>query len=273
MTHVVGALECPAVPPDFVTMNAEAAASANLIERVYLGELHVFEFYEPEPGHIFYSESGSIAHGPITRLDGRELRRMLPVDVFKRLAPNRPVPSHLAAAQDRAQERAKRMSQACEYSIDTTSTEPIASQTPTTESAVSAPSGNGNIVRPAISSAEGTNDCTYESFQQFCWDGDESYCWKDLAWAFVDTVRDVESARGVVCSRVGTTRFEMYVDGAPRAIYDVPQGYWRVFYEWDWSCFIFCWTTDHRFKFNVPYTGSVFQFGATIWNERETCGP
>ena len=81
--------------------NAANDVANHLLVRVPVnGGEEVGEFYEPIPGYVIFSASGS-PRGP-TKISPRAIAKLKPLAIFQLLAPNMPIPQPLQEAAGRA---------------------------------------------------------------------------------------------------------------------------------------------------------------------------
>jgi hypothetical protein len=86
-----------AIVDDIINANRQAETDLHLITRVHLDAGQVAEFYEPEPGTILLSVAGRPRPGS-KALRPDDVKGLSAVDVYRKLAPNVPVPDALVKA-------------------------------------------------------------------------------------------------------------------------------------------------------------------------------
>jgi hypothetical protein len=203
------------------------------IASVTLANGNTVDFYESSPGVLLVSETGTVGIAPIPNT------RMRPLDLYRSLAPDQPVPEALVAAQARA---------------DARNPEP---EPPTDEPAARQPSPAAGIAVGYIDN-QSCDDHWFDN--TFCIG---SYDWKmcllnHLNGAYAQS-SSVDYVRHTVCSDIGAITLKVQMGDGRGVIKDVPEGSW---YSWWWvdDCTFGCNTstrgdvvnaTNNRFHYSV----------------------
>lgn len=186
------------------------------IASVALTNGNLVEFYEPSPGSLFVSEAGIVGAAP-TRRDGRT-----PLELYRDLAPDRPVPEALAAAQARS--------------------EALGPETiPASAEDRNAMALKASVTEPKPLGFIANQSCDDQWFNtNFCNDSgspDWQMCllnhWNG-AWAQQNSVDNVLHT---VCADIGTVTLKVQMGDGGGGIWSIPEGSWRSFGWWDQCTF------------------------------------
>jgi hypothetical protein len=233
--------------------------SDDLLARIDLSPRHAFEFSEVGPGQIALSEVATYGESPTGLLSKEDLPNLKPVDLFRKLAPGRPLPAKLARFLEGKSQRSA------------TAPPKAAPKSESVSQAVSSQSQGGG---------QSGGSCPFELFRSvsgplgpFCpTTGHYPWCWSYMNWAIVDgRGRRTRDALAAVCVDSGQAEFHItvrrgWVDDPPR-IYYQPAGTWRQWRSTGGCSGWFNQTCDNfSIMFNIPPipNNGGAQFGGTI---------
>lgn len=213
----------------------------HVVAKIPLSPDHTFWIYEPAPGRILLSEELRYP----ARAMASELAGLRPVEVFKHLAPEAPVPAELVAAEERqasfaASPHPARAQRAVPAQPDTLV-------------------GNAGPMSPM----DATGPCPDKWFHDnFC---NETYpislClenWWNGAWG---TANEINNGGTAVCPINGSVLFNFSTDDGVSQSWTVNQGFFRQFI-WSHYCVgLFCGDSDFDLHASVTNaSGKKFQF-------------
>lgn len=259
-------------PEHLATLDADDSPpahgeTANLIASIELEPEHVVEFYEPEPGVVWMTQSGADGQTPVELM--RDDRTETAIDVYRRLAPGAEVPGALLAAQERAVELAS--SATVEpppselESVDSfgggTQLSPFPELRPTGASQA----GLGQVSQ-ALTAQQFVNGSA--SGGSFCPNGGYAHAytwcltnWWNGAWYYS---RATDDTWATVYADIGNIKMNVS-SGRGGGQWTVNQGYWRQWYSGWSSCgFLGNWCDFHARYDITEATNNRFHFGGAF---------
>ncbi|HYP99047.1 MAG TPA: hypothetical protein VER96_10250 [Polyangiaceae bacterium] len=271
--------------PEFVRTNAGAAHDAHLALRIWFNPQHVFEFYEPSPGNIMFSEAAVPPEGPYPlppQLQADRCRNV--VELYRALMPGSEVPEVIEklearrAGQAPTEEPSRDLSNvpredepfvtvwAPSYNEQVTAQEPVVGTVPSgelgpkTQAATRGGNSSGLCSRSWFESQPGF--CPGGAYHQWClrdwWDG-----------AFEGGPTRTDETVGTVCPRIGNVSMQVSGTGGS-AFFNVPEATWR---QWSNGCHRSCLCLplcinccDFTTRYDITNAfDSNFQFGGAMW--------
>lgn len=197
-----------------ISANRKTERQMNLVDRVFVGDDAVIEFYEPDPGVIAVSVAG-IAGGEVPDAEGT------PEEVFFRYAKGRPRSSAFDAALDRRDSVASRVEQ------DEVSSEVI----PGDELEES----GGSILRPVAPETQFSHSGGHCSWpwlvEEVCdtrpgtWPSE----WETPYWWHGRRIHRNSTSwtKGTVCADIGNVTFDVWSSGGIHGSWYVEEGTYR----------------------------------------------
>lgn len=260
----LGPHEASEALPDHVLANQQRPQEERLLARLLLESDHFFEFYQTSRGLVYYVESAPEGVQP-SPLTDQEKRELTPKSVFKRIAPDLPVPPGIEKAEAKFK-KAVAKGACLEHSNGLTYCPQSSSPNPTTKPTEphfeggqsSAPDGGdttgmhagidfsrtiaeqdqasdvkGRVIRPSIKER---NDgwytgCAWDWFRAAkCkdppWNGvDWTGCVANYIWAYATASSKFDSAS--VCTVSGAINFEVYFDNSFEGSWYTIPSQWR----------------------------------------------
>jgi hypothetical protein len=175
------------------------------IAEVALADGMTVSFYEPEPGALMISQAAPVGVHPLPD------RGLTAVELYASLAPGRPVPEALVAAQARSDAQAREAGDA-----------PPAR-----------PSGTPSVAERTTSSFIDNEHCDDHWFNDnFCINADWDMCLLNHWNGAYATSSSVYFSQYATCADIGNITLKVKIGDGSGGIWDVLEGHWRSYY---WS--------------------------------------
>ncbi len=261
LTAYAIALVLPACAGESNDASSTNEESANLVAAVEPELGRRVEFYEPQPGVMWISQTGTDSQAPLG-LQAEEGTAASMVDIYKRLAPGQEVPRALVEAQARVQQR-DAILQALQPSSATSS---ISSGGGSATGPSDAPDNVDSQVLGLLAFSD-TDFVNGYSTYPFCPTSGSlnayNWCltnWWGGAW-YQSNATDMTWA--TVYADIGNIKFNVST-GRGGGQWTVDQGYWRQWYSGYSTCGLWNWC-DFYARYDITEAaGDRFHFGGSF---------